>query len=64
MSLDQLLLTGAPEHYDPLILLRNNRFPCGRLAFPMLKNLMKVAGVRSALRILIPVGDVMLGPMF
>jgi len=65
LVLDQALRTGAPQHYDALILFVIIDFLVGALAFPMPEKLMlKVAAIWSALRILIQLGDVMLGPMF
>lgn len=65
LALDQVLRTGAPQHYDALILFVIIDFLVGALAFPMPQKLMlKVAAVWSTLRILIQLGDVMLGPMF
>jgi hypothetical protein len=65
LELDQVLRTGAPQHYDALIGLVIIDFLVGALAFPMPQKLMlKVATIWSALRILIQLGDVMLGPMF
>jgi len=65
LTLDQVLRTGAPQHYDALILFVIIDFLIGALAFPMPQNMMlKVAAIWSALRILIQLADVMLGPMF
>jgi hypothetical protein len=65
LELDQVLRTGAPQHYDALIGFVIIDFLVGALAFPMPQKLMiKVAAIWSALRILIQLGDVMLGPMF
>lgn len=65
MALDRVLRTGAPQHYDALIGFVIIDFLVGALAFPMPQKLMlKVAAIWSALRILIQLGDVTLGPMF
>jgi hypothetical protein len=65
LALDQVLRAGAPQHYDALILFVIIDFLVGALAFPMPQNLiLRVAAIWSALRILIQLGDVMLGPMF
>jgi hypothetical protein len=65
LALDRVLLTGAPQHYDALIGFVIIDFLVGALAFPMPQRLMlKVTAIWSALRILIQLGDVMLGPMF
>jgi hypothetical protein len=65
LALDQVLRTGAPQHYDALILFVIIDFLIGALAFPMPEKLMlKVAAIWSALRIVIQLGDVTLGPMF
>ena len=60
-----MLRTGAPAHYDALILFVIIDFLVGALAFPMPQKLMlKVAAIWGAVRILLQLGDVMLGPMF
>jgi hypothetical protein len=65
LTLDQVLRTGAPQHYDALILFVIIDFLIGALAFPMPQSMMlKVAAIWSVLRILLQLGDVMLGPMF
>jgi len=65
LSLDTVLRTGAPQHYDALILFVIVDFLVGALAFPMPQSMMlKVAAIWSTLRILLQLGDVMLGPMF
>jgi len=65
LDLDQVLRSGAPQHYDALILFVIIDFLVGVLAFPMPQRLMlKVAAIWSAVRILLQLGDVMLGPMF
>jgi len=65
LALDQVLRTGAPEHYEVLVLFVVIDFLVGALAFPMPHKLMiKVAALWSTLRILLQFGDVMLGPMF
>lgn len=65
LGLDQVVRTYASQHYDALILFVVIDFLVGTLAFPMPEKLMlKVAALWSALRILIQLSDVMLGPMF
>ena len=65
LELDQVLRTGAPQHYGVLIGFVIIDFLVGALAFPMPQKLMlKVAAIWSAIRILLQLGDVMLGPMF
>lgn len=62
---DQVLRTGAPQHYYALIGFVIIDFLVGALAFPMPQKLMiRVATLWAALRILIQIGDVYLGPMF
>jgi hypothetical protein len=65
LALDQVLRTGSPQHYDALIGFVIIDFLVGALAFAMPQKLMlKVAAIWSALRILIQLAEVMLGPMF
>lgn len=65
LALDQVLRTGAPQHYDALILFVIIDFLVGALAFRIPEKLMlKVAAAWCALRIVIQVGDIALGPMF
>ena len=65
LALDSVLRSGAPQHYDALIGFVIIDFLVGALCFPMPRKLMlKVAAIWSTLRILIQLGDVMLGPMF
>lgn len=65
LALDQVLRSGAPSHYYALIGFVIIDFLLGGLAFPMPKTLLiRLAAIWSALRILIQVGDVYLGPMF
>ena len=65
LALDGVLRSGAPQHYDALIGFVIIDFLLGALCFPMPQKLtLRLAAVWSILRILIQVGDVMLGPMF
>jgi hypothetical protein len=63
--LDSVLRSGAPLHYYALIGFVIIDFLLGALCFPMPQKLMfRLAAVWSALRIIIQVSDVILGPMF
>ncbi len=65
LVLDKVLRSGAPQHYYALIIFVVVDFLLGALAFPMPKRmLVRVAVLWSALRILIQVGDVYLGPVY
>ena len=65
LASDSVLRSGAPQHYDALIGFVIIDFLLGALCFPMPQKLMlRLAVVWAILRILIQVGDVMLGPMF
>lgn len=65
LALDNVLRSGAPQHYDALIGFVIIDFLLGALSFPMPQKLMlRLAAIWSTLRILIQVGDVYLGPMF
>jgi hypothetical protein len=65
LALDSVLRSGAPQHYDALIGFVIIDFLLGALCFPMPQKLMfRLAAIWSILRILIQLGDVMLGPMF
>ncbi len=65
LVLDSVLRSGAPQHYDALIGFVIIDFLIGALCFPMPQKLMlKVAAIWGTLRIIIQLGDVMLGPMF
>jgi hypothetical protein len=65
LALDGVLRSGAPQHYDALIGFVIIDFLIGALCFPMPQKLMlRVAAIWGILRILIQVGDVIVGPMF
>jgi hypothetical protein len=65
LVLDKVLKSGAPQHYYALIVFVVIDFIIGALAFPMPKGmLVRVTVLWSALRILIQVGDVYLGPVY
>jgi len=64
LAIDQVLRSGAPEHYDALVLFVIIDFLVGALAFLMPQRLMKAAAIWAALRIILQLGDVALGPMF
>ena len=65
LAMDQVLQSGASQHYDALIVFVIIDFLIGGMSF--LKpgsSLMKVAAIWSLLRIILQVGDVFLGPMY
>jgi len=65
LTLDQVLRSYASQHYDALIAFVIIDFLVGALAFPMPQKLMlRVAATWGALRIVIQLGDVFLGPIF
>jgi len=65
LMLDQVLRSGASAHYDALIVFVVIDFLIGGLSIAKPGgSLMKVAAVWSALRILLQLGDVFLGPMY
>jgi hypothetical protein len=65
LASDSVLRSYAAQHYDALIGFVVIDFLLGALCFPMPQKLMlKLAVIWSTLRILIQLGDVMLGPMF
>jgi hypothetical protein len=62
---DQALQIGAPQHYDALIAFVVTDFLLGGLElFTPRSLLVRVAAIWSAARILLQLGDVLLGPMY